>query len=101
MKVLFAINTESSIKQIIEFYKDMYGEKLESTNVYFFKSLLDVLKKNKDFDRIVIHEELEPIIIIFLIMSIESPMNQEMLKLYLFVAKTEEETINYLAKCLT
>ena len=74
MKVLFAINTESSIKQIIEFYKNMYGEKLEATNVYFFKSLLDTLKKNKDFDRIIIHEELEPI----------SYKNQDLIDNYIF-----------------
>jgi len=74
MKVLFAINTESNIKQIVEFYKNMYGEKLETTNVYFFKSLLDTLKKNKDFDRIIIHEELEPI----------SNKNQDVIDNYIF-----------------
>ena len=74
MKILFAVNTESSIKQIVEFYKEMYGEKIEHTNVYFFKSLLDTLKKTKDFDRIVIHEELEPI----------SYKNQDLIDNYIF-----------------
>ena len=60
MKVLFAFNSEESVNQLVEFYKKTYGEKLEATKVYFFRSLIDTLRKNKNFDRIVIHEELEP-----------------------------------------
>ena len=60
MKVLFAISTEKGANQIIDFYKSTYGEKIEATKVFFFRALLETLRKNKDFDRIVIHEELEP-----------------------------------------
>ncbi len=60
MKVLFAIGTEKGANQIIDLYKSTYGEKIEATKVFFFRALLETLRKNKDFDRIVIHEELEP-----------------------------------------
>lgn len=60
MKVLFAFNNEGQVNSLVDFYKKTYGEKLEVTKVYFFRSLIDTLRKNKNFDRIVIHEELEP-----------------------------------------
>ncbi len=60
MKVLFAFNNEKSVNQMVEFYKEHYGEKLEATKVFFFRALIDTLRKNKNFDRIVIHEDLEP-----------------------------------------
>jgi len=60
VKVLFAFNNEGQVNSLVDFYKKTYGEKLEVTKVYFFRSLIDTLRKNKNFDRIVIHEELEP-----------------------------------------
>ena len=59
MKVLFAFNDEKAVDSLAEFYKKTYDEKLEVTKVYFFRSLIETLKKNKNFDRIVIHEEVE------------------------------------------
>ena len=60
MKVLFAINNESTVDSIIKHYKVTYGEKIDATKVYFFRNITETLKKDKTFDRIVIHEELEP-----------------------------------------
>jgi len=60
MKVLFAINNENTVNQIIKHYKDVYGEKIDATKVYFFRNITETLKKDKTFDRIIIHEELEP-----------------------------------------
>ncbi len=60
MKVLFAFNNEEQVNQLVDYYRKTYGEKLDVTKVYFFRSLIDTLRKNKNFDRIIIHEELEP-----------------------------------------
>ena len=60
MKVLFAFNNEEQVNQLVDYYRKTYGEKLDVTKVYFFRSLIDTIRKNKNFDRIIIHEELEP-----------------------------------------
>lgn len=60
MRVLFALNNEKLVNQLAEFYQSTYKKELETKQVYFFKSLIETLRREKGFDRIIIHEELEP-----------------------------------------
>ena len=59
MKVLFAINNEQISKAIIDKYAELYNQDLEVKNVYYFKALIEELKANKSYNRIVIFEDLE------------------------------------------
>ncbi len=61
MKILFAIGNAQMSKAIVEKYKRFYDEELEYKDVFYFKALLDEVKKDKEYDRIVISEELEQI----------------------------------------
>ena len=58
MKVLFAIGNEQTSKKVAEKYYNKYGEELEYKNVFYFKALLEEVKKDKTYDRIVISEDL-------------------------------------------
>lgn len=60
MKVLFCINNDDISTAIAEHYEKAYGEKLEYKNLYYFKAIFDELKMGQKYDRIVLHEELEP-----------------------------------------
>ena len=57
MKVLFGINNDNTVKDIVEFYQDRYKEKIEYKNVYYFKQFIQELSANK-YDRAVMLEEL-------------------------------------------
>ena len=59
MKVLFAVGTDQLSKNIADKYYEKYGEVLEYKNVFYFKALIEEVKKNKTYDRIVINEEIE------------------------------------------
>jgi len=60
MRVLFALTgLEGQEEKIVQTYKEKYGENLEYLSVYFFKSLIDTVKKSAPFDRIIIHENFE------------------------------------------
>ena len=61
MRVLFAIGNAQTSKSIAEQYKERYGEEIEYKDVFYFKALLEEVKKDKGYDRIVVHEELEQI----------------------------------------
>ena len=60
MKVLFAIGDAVTSENIVKQYYTLYGEKLEYKNVFYFKALLEEVKRDKTYDRIVIAEQLEP-----------------------------------------
>ena len=60
MKVLFAIGDAVTSENIVKQYYALYGEKIEYKNVFYFKALLEEVKKDKTYDRIVIAEQLEP-----------------------------------------
>ena len=60
MRVLFAL-TSNQEEKIAQTYKENYGEVLDVNVVYFFKSLIDTVKKSAPFDRIIIHEEFESV----------------------------------------
>ena len=59
MKVLFAVGNDQLSKNIADKYYEKYGEVLEYKNVFFFKALIDEVKKDKTYNRIVINEEIE------------------------------------------
>ena len=59
MKVLFAVKNESLSNAIIEKYRRKYKEILTFKNVYYYNAIIKELQKNKDYDRILISEELE------------------------------------------
>lgn len=58
MKILFGLNNDNTVKDIVEFYEKKYNEKLEYKNVYYFKQFIQELA-NGSYDRAVVLEELE------------------------------------------
>ncbi|MBO5413054.1 MAG: hypothetical protein J6A29_01890 [Clostridia bacterium] len=60
MKVLFAVNNDSISETVMKKYQRDYKEILSYKNVYYFNAILKELQNNKDYDRIVISEDLEP-----------------------------------------
>ena len=58
MKVLFGISNDNTVKGIVQFYEEKYGEKLEYKNVYYFKQFIQELAKG-EYDRAIMLEELE------------------------------------------
>ena len=61
MKVLFAINDENIVSEITSRYQQKYKEIITSKSVYYFNAILNELQNEKDYDAIVIGEDLEPI----------------------------------------
>ncbi len=59
MKVLFAVNNEEISESIVKRYQKEYKEIISYKNVYYFNAILKELQKDKNYDRIVISEELE------------------------------------------
>ncbi len=59
MKVLFAVNNEEISESIVKRYQKDYKEIISYKNVYYFNAILKELQKDKNYDRIVISEELE------------------------------------------
>ena len=59
MKVLFAVGSDQLSRNIADRYYEKYGEVLEYKNVFFFKALIEEVKKNKSYDRVIINEEFE------------------------------------------
>ncbi len=60
MKVLFAVNSEKISDAIVKKYQKEYREILSYKNVFYFNAVLKELQRDKTYDRIVIHEDLEP-----------------------------------------
>ena len=59
MKVLFAVSSESISEAIVKKYQKEYKEILSYKNVYYFNAILKEIQKDKNYDRIVISEDLE------------------------------------------
>ena len=59
MKVLFAVSNEEISESIVKRYQREYKEIISYKNVYYFNEILKELQKDKNYDRIVISEELE------------------------------------------
>ena len=60
MKVLFAVNNEKISQAIVRKYQEKYKEIISAKNVYYFNAIIKELQRNKNYDRIVISEDLEP-----------------------------------------
>lgn len=60
MKVLFAVNNDDISEAIIKKYQKDYKEILSYKNVYYFNAILKELQRDKNYDRVVISEDLEP-----------------------------------------
>ncbi len=59
MKVLFAVSNEEISETIVKKYQKEYKEIISYKNVYYFNAILKELQKDKNYDRVVISEELE------------------------------------------
>lgn len=59
MKVLFAVNDEDISTSIVKKYQKQYKEIISYKNVYYFNAILKELQRNKNYDRVVISEDLE------------------------------------------
>lgn len=59
MKILFAVNDEKSSAAIVKKYQKEYKEIISYKNVYYFNAILKELQRDKNYDRIVISEDLE------------------------------------------
>lgn len=60
MKVLFAVNNEKISQAIVRKYQEKYKEIISAKNVYYFNAIIKELQRNRNYDRIVISEDLEP-----------------------------------------
>ena len=60
MKVLFAVNNDEISNAIVKKYQKNYREIISYKNVYYFNAILKELQKDKNYDRVVISEDLEP-----------------------------------------
>ena len=59
MKVLFAVSNEEISESIVKKYQREYKVIISYKKVYYFNAILKELQKDKNYDRIVISEELE------------------------------------------
>lgn len=60
MKVLFAVNNDNVSEAIVKKYQNEYREIVSYKNVYYFNAILKELQNNKDYDTVVVSEDLEP-----------------------------------------
>ena len=60
MKVLFAVNNDNISDTIVKKYQKEYKEIISYKNVYYFNAVLKELQNNKNYDSVVISEDLEP-----------------------------------------
>ena len=74
MRVLFAVNNEKISEDIAKKYQLEYKEIISAKNVYYFNAIIKELQRNRNYDRIVISEDLEPY----------SNKNYEMIDRFLF-----------------
>jgi len=60
MKILFAVSNENIAEAVKREYQNNYKEQLTTKNVYYFNAVIKELQNNKNYDVIVISEDLEP-----------------------------------------
>lgn len=60
MKILFAVNNDNVSEAIVKKYQNEYREIVSYKNVYYFNAILKELQNNKDYDVVVVSEDLEP-----------------------------------------
>ncbi|MBR3324959.1 MAG: hypothetical protein IKG14_02795 [Clostridia bacterium] len=61
MKVLFAVSNDTVTTSIVNKYQQTYKEIVTSKNVYYFNAIVKELQRDKNYDCIIIEEDLEPI----------------------------------------
>lgn len=61
MKVLFAVSNDNVTTSVINKYQQKYKEIVTSKNVYYFNAIVKELQRDKNYDAIIIEEDLEPI----------------------------------------
>ena len=61
MKVLFAVSNDNITVSVVNKYQQKYKEIITSKNVYYFNAIIKELQNDKNYDAIVISEDLEPI----------------------------------------
>lgn len=61
MKVLFAVSNDNISTSVVAKYQQKYKEIITSKNVYYFNAIIKELQNDKDYDAVVIGEDLEPI----------------------------------------
>lgn len=61
MKILFAVSNDNITTSVVNKYQQKYKEIITNKNVYYFNAIIKELQKNKNYDAIVIGEDLEPI----------------------------------------
>ena len=59
MKVLFAVSNEKMSESIVKQYQKEYKQIISYKNVYYFNAILKEIQRDKEYDRIVISEDLE------------------------------------------
>ena len=61
MKVLFAVSNDNITTSVVSKYQQKFKEIITSKNVYYFNAIIKELQNDKNYDAIVIGEDLEPI----------------------------------------
>lgn len=61
MRVLFAVSNDNITVSVVNKYQQKYKEIITSKNVYYFNAIIKELQNDKNYDAIVISEDLEPI----------------------------------------
>lgn len=61
MKILFAVSNDNITTSVVNKYQQKYKEIITNKNVYYFNAIIKELQKNKNYDAIVIGEDLEPV----------------------------------------
>ena len=60
MKVLFAVSNDNITTSIVSKYQQKFKTIITSKNVYYFNAIIKELQNDKNYDAIVISEDLEP-----------------------------------------
>lgn len=61
MKVLFAVSNDNITTSVVNKFQQKYKEIVTTKSVYYFNAIVNELKRDKEYNAIVIEEDLEPI----------------------------------------
>ena len=60
MKILFAVSNENVSDAIVKSYQKNYNDSITYKNVFYFNAIIKEIQRDKEYDRIIISEDLEP-----------------------------------------
>ncbi len=60
MKILFAVSNENVSDAIVKSYQKNYNDTITYKNVFYFNAIIKEIQRDKQYDRIIISEDLEP-----------------------------------------